>query len=638
MENRELGEATSTNTLLEKLTQIMMLQQNTLNQLIPNTSSSQPSPASSVVSLTDGPSQPISEKLTGENYSLWSQVVRLYVKGRDKMKHLTGDPAPPQSTEPTYQKWDTDDSVVKGWLINSLDPRLRANFIRYPTAKEVWDAISTTFYDGHDEVQVYNLNKKVTRLKQSGRMIEEYYNELQGLWQEINFRCPNPMVCAVDITKFNEFVEKNRVYTFLDGLDDRLDSVRAVVLQISPFSTVEQAYAVVRREISRQVVMLRGEEEMRSSMAMVQKGYKQPEVNFVANKSLSKQEKARLKCINCGMTGHVKEGCYKIIGYPDWWNERKMKSKIDNYKGKGSANITTAGGIHMGQTESNLLCMLNTQNQGSQPPMNHNMNMDQNWVTTTSASRTWNNLDGLPGSARTNPTQASISGPGQAQLVRTTDLISPASAADVKGKGVSQGMCLISEANLNEWVIDSGATDHMTFSKKDLNNIREPSRTGILNANGVSSQVESTGDVHVSNTLTLNNTLHVPSLSTKLLYVGQITEELNCVVLMFPNFCIFQDILTKEIIGRGIKRGRLYHLKELKTGKANMVVGSSDAEKQIWTWHRRLGHPSFSYMRNLLPSLFSGLDVSSFVCQTCIKAKSHRVPYHIIIKAKLHLI
>ena len=140
--------------------------------------------------------------------------------------------------------------------------------------------------------------------------------------------------------------------------------------------------------------------------------------------------------------------------------------------------------------------------------------------------------------------------------VRSTDLNSTGSNANVRGKGISQGMCFISKANLNDWVIDSGATDHMTFSRKDLSNIREPSRNGILNANGVSSQVESTGDVHVSNTLTLDNTLLVPSLSTKLLSVGQITEELNCVVLMFPHFCIFQDILTKEIIGRGIKRDR----------------------------------------------------------------------------------
>ena len=200
-----------------------------------------------------------------------------------------------------------DDAVVKGWLINSLDPKLQNTFIRYPTAKEVWDAIATTFYDGNDKAQVYNLNKRVTRLKQSGKTVEEYYHELQGLWREIDYRRPNPMVHAEDISKFNEFVQESRVYIFLDGLDDRLDNVRAVILQMASFPSVEQAYAIVRRETSRQGVMLKGEEGIGSSMAMMSQGYKRFEVNSGLNKYQYKQDKAKLKCSHCGGMGHVKE-------------------------------------------------------------------------------------------------------------------------------------------------------------------------------------------------------------------------------------------------------------------------------------------------------------------------------------------
>ena len=62
---------------------------------------------------------PISVKLNGRNYSLWSQVVTMYVKGRDKLQHIIGKPAPPQSHDALFPKWDIDDTVVKGWLINS---------------------------------------------------------------------------------------------------------------------------------------------------------------------------------------------------------------------------------------------------------------------------------------------------------------------------------------------------------------------------------------------------------------------------------------------------------------------------------------------------------------------------------------
>jgi gag-polypeptide of LTR copia-type len=459
------------------------------------------------------------------------------VKGRDKMKHLTGNPPPPAPTDTLFQKWDVDDSIVKGWLINSLDPKLQSTFIRYPTAKEVWDAIATTFYDGNDKAQVYNLNKKVTRLKQLDRTVEDYYHELQGLWREIDYRRPNPMVHPEDITKFNEFVQETRVYTFLDGLDDRLNNVRAAILQMASFPTIEQAYAIVRRETSRQVVMLKGEEEINSSIAMVTRGYKHPEVNFASNKSLSKQERSKLKCNHCGGTGHLKEGCFKLIGYPDWYHEKRAKQQSDKRKGK-----------------ANLVAAATTCNIG----LNNAVKQVQEGLERINSNRNWTEL--------TNQESSSNPGPGQAHLVRAehpgnTGFVSQTEAA---GKQVGQGMKSLSNKSLNNWIIDSGATDHMTFSKNDLINMRKPTRDMILNANGVGYPVESTEDVHLSGTLNLKDTLLVPSLSTRLLSVGQLIDELNCVALMFPNHCIFQDILTKEIIGRGIKKGRLYHLEDLK--------------------------------------------------------------------------
>lgn len=56
---------------------------------------------------------------------------------------------------------------------------------------------------------------------------------------------------------------------------------------------------------------------------------------------------------------------------------------------------------------------------------------------------------------------------------------------------------------------------------------------------------------------------------------------------------------------------------------------TSGKERQIWLWHRRLGHPSFSYMKNLFPDLFSTLRESNFKRETCILAKQHRVSFPI---------
>ena len=88
-------------------------------------------------------------------------------------------------------------------------------------------------------------------MKQARGSIESYYNNLQGLWREIDFRRPNPMKCVEDIQTYNTSIHEDRVYTFLDGLDDRLDKVRYDVLQIRSFSIIEQAYAQIYREETR---------------------------------------------------------------------------------------------------------------------------------------------------------------------------------------------------------------------------------------------------------------------------------------------------------------------------------------------------------------------------------------------------
>jgi hypothetical protein len=146
----------------------------------------------------------------------------MYISGKDKLGHINADLPQPQQTDQTFRKWRTENTVVKGWLINSMNPKLVSNLIRFSIAKVVWDNIATTYFDGTNTSQVYELKKRVIRLKQRGGSIETYYNNLQGLWREIDFRCPNPIECNTDIQKYNSLLQEHRVYIFLNGLDDRL--------------------------------------------------------------------------------------------------------------------------------------------------------------------------------------------------------------------------------------------------------------------------------------------------------------------------------------------------------------------------------------------------------------------------------
>lgn len=65
--------------------------------------------------------------------------------------------------------------------------------------------------------------------------------------------------------------------------------------------------------------------------------------------------------------------------------------------------------------------------------------------------------------------------------------------------------------------------------------------------------------------------------------MSQLTADLGCAVLIYPNLCLIQDILTKEIIGRGTKRGGLYYVEDISIGKTNnMNHPHADKETLLW--------------------------------------------------------
>ncbi|KAF8409081.1 hypothetical protein HHK36_005154 [Tetracentron sinense] len=191
---------------------------------------------------------------------------------------------------------------------------------------------------------VYDLRCRVTHMKQNAGSLEKYYTDLQGLWREIDFRRPNPMECTVDIQHYNQLLQEDRVYVFLDGLDDRLDKIRGDVLQMKPFPTVEQAYAHVRREAIRQQVMTNNDTDGTQGAVLVSKGL------TLGNSTRGKSAKPRTST--------------------EWHDlqARKRRDAIDNNGEPGKATIVAA------EPQLSLIQPATTSKDNSS-----NLNSDLNW-------------------------------------------------------------------------------------------------------------------------------------------------------------------------------------------------------------------------------------------------------------------
>ena len=92
----------------------------------------------------------------------------------------------------------------------------------------------------------------------------------------------------------------------------------------------------------------------------------------------------------------------------------------------------------------------------------------------------------------------------------------------------------------DSWIIDSGATDHMT-SKSQLFNTYTPSPSNkkIVVVNGSLVTITGFKDIHITLTLILKNVLHVPKLSTNLVSIQKLTHDLKCYAIFCPFLLCF---------------------------------------------------------------------------------------------------
>ena len=122
----------------------------------------------------------------GQNYLKWSQAVELYLKARGKMGHLDGRVTAPSTTDPGYDKWEIENSVIISWLINSMVPEIGESFYRIKTAKAIWDTVDSTFSRRGNYAQEFELIRSIDRSKQGDMTVTQYYTSLTTSWDRLD--------------------------------------------------------------------------------------------------------------------------------------------------------------------------------------------------------------------------------------------------------------------------------------------------------------------------------------------------------------------------------------------------------------------------------------------------------------------
>jgi len=122
-------------------------------------------------------------------------------------------------------------------------------------------------------------------------------------------------------------------------------------------------------------------------------------------------------------------------------------------------------------------------------------------------------------------------------------------------------VCLLAEPDSVNWVIDIGATNHMTSLSNCLSRVKNGGiNCSIKLPNGNQGLVTLVGDVQLSNNLTLKDTLAIPDFKYNLLSVSKLCRDSKCVVVFYDEICLLQDYATRMVKGLGEYKDGLYHL------------------------------------------------------------------------------
>ncbi|GMN47868.1 hypothetical protein TIFTF001_017034 [Ficus carica] len=152
------------------------------------------------------------QKLNGKNFLQWSCSAALVIRGKGKIAFIDGSSPRPDVDDPSYASWDSNNSLVMAWLIHSMEDEIGETNLSKFNGKEIWDAVALAYSDLENSSQLFELRNWACNLHQGDMDVNQYYNSLRKLWQEVDM--------------FHSVSWKNPA-----GLNKELDDVRGRLVQ-----------------------------------------------------------------------------------------------------------------------------------------------------------------------------------------------------------------------------------------------------------------------------------------------------------------------------------------------------------------------------------------------------------------------
>lgn len=367
--------------------------------------------------------------------------------------------------------------------------------------------------------------------------------------------------------------ERTLVMYLLNGLNERFDNIINVIKHKEPFPTFAVAKSMLEMEESR----------LKKSPRVT------PTHTDHSSSSIA------LTVSEASPTQHQSQQSNQ---------HQRFQNNRGNYRNRGGRNNSRfRGGRYNGQSRPNA---------SSWPSPSFWQGPFPTWPNYFGNWPTYN-----PAQFRPPPSQFPSQQTQQAHLL---ELIAGAHATEA-----------LPDPNNANWVMDSGATAHLTNSEGNLHSkFNHKVSQSVIVGNGSKIPISCVGSSSInsqSKPLSLNNVLVAPALVKNLTSVRKFTSDNWCTVEFDPFGFSVKDLLTRKILLRCNSSGDLYSFppsffnKALSTPTALLASTPS-------LWHKRLAHTNNSILNSLCSdSRFCNKAKLPSSCEPCQLGKQIKLPF-----------
>lgn len=182
------------------------------------------------------------------------------------------------------------------------------------------------------------------------------------------------------------------------------------------------------------------------------------------------------------------------------------------------------------------------------------------------------------------------------------------------------------------WVLDSGASNHMTGTRSMLTQLDPSVRGTVRFGDGSCVKIQGMGSVVIQDRCKVHKVLtdvyYIPELKSNIVSLGQLEEKGFKYEGRNGSLCIY-DQECRLLIAAPRTRNRLYIVKFGLTSPVCLHAAKSD--ELAWRWHARYGHLNFKALHDLCSkNMVEGMPTVKRleqICDGCVLGKQHRNPF-----------